>query len=112
RLRSPADTFIYEYVIVPSAEDAVAAILTNPNILACVVRPGFSTDTKQRLSRDLRETIALARDAASGSASASPRSQLAAVQRVLGLADTLNSLRPELDLYLIAGAHIEDLAGA
>lgn len=111
RLRSAADAFIYEFVIVPSADDAVAAILTNPNILACVVRPGFSERTRQRLSRDLRETIELARaEVAPGPAPS--RSSLASVQRVLGIADTLAALRPELDLYLMAGAHIEDLAGA
>ncbi len=111
RLRASADAFIYEYVIVPSADDAVAAVLTNPNILAVVVRPGFSDRTKQRLSRDLRETIDLAR-ATVTPGSAPLRSPLASVQRVLGLADTLAGIRPELDLYLMAGAHIEDLAGA
>ena len=111
RLRSSADDFIYEYVIVPSADDAVAAVLTNPNILAVVVRPGFSDRTRQRLSRDLLETIKLARaEVAPGRAPA--RSSLASVQRVLGLAETLAAIRPELDLYLTAGAHIEDLAGA
>ena len=111
KLRSPADAFIYEYVIVPSADDAVAAVLTNPNILAVVVRPGFSDRTKQKLSRDLQETIRLARaEVARGSAPG--RSSLASVQRVLGIADTLAAIRPELDLYLMAGAHIEDLAGA
>ncbi|WP_416550046.1 aminotransferase class I/II-fold pyridoxal phosphate-dependent enzyme [Leucobacter sp. BZR 635] len=111
RMRSAADTFVYEYVIVPSADDAVAAVLTNPNILACVVRPGFSERTKQTLSRDLRETIELAHEA-TVAPQTTARSPLASVQRVLGLADTLSSLRPELDLYLMAGAHIEELAGA
>ena len=111
RLRGPADAFIYEFVIVPSVDDAVAAVLTNPNILACVVRPGFSERTRQPLGRDLRDTIRLAL-AETPPGPASPRSPLASVQRVLGLADTLAALRPELDLYLMAGAHIEDLAGA
>ncbi len=111
RLRGPADDFVYDYVVVPSADDAVAAVLTNPNILACVVRPGFSEHTRQKLSRDLQEAIRLARaEVVPGAAPA--RSSLASVQRVLGLADTLAAIRPELDLYLIAGAHIEDLAGA
>ena len=113
RLRSSADDFIYDFVIVPSQEDAVAAVLTNPNILACVVRPGFSDRSRQSLSKDLRETIGFARaDSASGTTTAPSRSPLASVQRVLGLADTLAALRPELDLYLMAGAHIEELAGA
>lgn len=111
RMRSAADDFVYEYVIVPSADDAVAAVLTNPNILACVIRPGFSDRTKQALSPDLRKTLDLAHSEVSKPTS-SPRNQLASVQRVLGLADTLAAVRPELDLYLMAGAHIEDLAGA
>ncbi|MFV0432703.1 MAG: aminotransferase class I/II-fold pyridoxal phosphate-dependent enzyme [Leucobacter sp.] len=111
RLRAPADTFIYEYVIVPSADDAIAAVLTNPNILACVVRPGFSDKTRQKLSRDLLESIRLVR-AEVHTSHASARSSLASVQRVMGLADTLAVIRPELDLYLMAGAHVEDLAGA
>ncbi|WP_121074301.1 aminotransferase class I/II-fold pyridoxal phosphate-dependent enzyme [Leucobacter aridicollis] len=111
RMRSSADAFVYEYVIVPSADDAVAAVLTNPNILAVVVRPGFSERTKQTLSRDLRETIELAHTE-TATPQTSARNQLASVQRVLGLADTLAALRPELDLYLMAGAHIEELAGA
>ncbi|WP_244304808.1 aminotransferase class I/II-fold pyridoxal phosphate-dependent enzyme [Leucobacter viscericola] len=113
RLRNPADDFIYEYVIVPSADDAVAAILTNPNILACVVRPGFSDRTRQSLSKDLKEAIGLARtDSENTNTIAPARSSLASVQRVLGIADTLAAIRPELDLYLMAGAHIEELAGA
>ncbi|WP_449277940.1 aminotransferase class I/II-fold pyridoxal phosphate-dependent enzyme [Leucobacter sp. GX24907] len=110
RLRSAADDFIYDFVVVPSAEDAIAAVMTNPTILACVVRPGFSDASRQRLSRELQETISIARESA-GTHPASSRSSLASVQRVLGLADTLASLRPELDLYLVAGAHIEELAG-
>jgi len=110
RLRGPADDFIYDFVVVPSADDAIAAVLTNPQILAVVVRPGFSDRTRQPLSRELRDTIELARaDARSNPASS--RSSLASVQRVAGLADIIACLRPELDLYLVAGAHIEDLAG-
>ncbi len=111
RMRSSADAFVYEYVIVPSADDAVAAVLTNPNILACVIRPGFSERTKRRLSADLRKSIELAHGAVTAPQT-SLRNQLQSVQRVLGLADTLAGVRPELDLYLMAGAHIEDLAGS
>lgn len=109
-LRSPNDQFMYEFVIVPTADDAVAAVLTNPNILAVIMRPGFGDRTRQHLSRDLKETIELVREEAGASPGAS-HSELSSVQRVLRLADTLNRVRPELDLYLVAGAHIEDLAG-
>ncbi|WP_434143166.1 aminotransferase class I/II-fold pyridoxal phosphate-dependent enzyme [Leucobacter sp. gxy201] len=111
RLRGQADAFVYDFVVVPSAEDAIAAVLTNPKILACIVRPGFSDRTSQSLSRDLRESIGLAQRSAHSHPTSS-HSSLAAVQRVLGLADALATLRPELDLYLVAGAHIEGLAGA
>ncbi len=111
RLRSSADQFVYDYVVVPSADDAVAALLTNPNILACIIRPGFSGRSSQRLSRDMRETISLAWRSA-GTATAPASSALSSVQRVVSLADVLHSIRPEIDLYLMAGANIEDLAGA
>ncbi|WP_251447373.1 MULTISPECIES: aminotransferase class I/II-fold pyridoxal phosphate-dependent enzyme [unclassified Microbacterium] len=111
RLRSDADDFIYDLVIVPSADDAIAALLTNPGILACIVRPGFSDRTRQPLSPDLHATVDLAH-AQAAAAPAAARSSIPSVQRVLRLADTLHALRPEVDLYLVAGAHIEDLAGA
>ena len=111
RLRAPVDAFIYDFVVVPSADDAIAALLTNPNILACIVRPGFSGRSQQPLSRDLKDTIALAWQTADVEM-APASSALSSVQRVVRLADVLHSLRPEVDLYLMAGANIEDLAGA
>ncbi len=111
RLRSAADQFIYDFVVVPSADDAIAALLTNPNILACIIRPGFSGRSTQALSRDLRDTIALAWQSADVP-TAPASSALSSVQRVVRLADVLHSIRPEIDLYLMAGANIEDLAGA
>ncbi|MGO1909925.1 MAG: ornithine decarboxylase, partial [Brevibacterium linens] len=111
RLRNPTDQFIYDYVIVPTADDAVAAALTNPNLLACVIRPGFTDHTREVLSRDLRDAVAFAHETTKASPTG-PMSPLNSVRRVLRLADTLANLRPELDLYLMAGAHIESLAGA
>lgn len=111
RLRNSADQFIYDYVIVPSADDAIAALLTNPNILSCVVRPGFSGRSTQALSRDLKDTIALAWQSANVE-TAPASSSLNSVQRLVRLADVLHSIRPELDVYLMAGANIEELAGA
>ena len=111
KLRSASDQFIYDYVIVPTADDAVVAALTNPNLLACVIRPGFTDRTREVLSRDLRNAVALAHEGTTSSPTG-PMSPLNSVRRVLRLADTLAGLRPELDLYLMAGAHIESLAGA
>lgn len=112
RLRSAVDPFVYEFVIVPSAEDALAAVLTNPNILACVIRPGFTDKTRQPLSRDLLKTVDLARIHGDDEGADDPtRSMLESVRRVVSLADAINEVRPELDLYLVSGAHVEDLAG-
>lgn len=113
RMRKDEDQFIYELVIVPSAEDAIAAALTNPNILAAVIRPGFATRSAEPLSRDLRRTIELAVLEHAGPHAAEERGpgELASVQRVVDLADILAGIRPEIDRYFVAAAHIEDLAG-
>jgi arginine decarboxylase len=106
RMRTDDDAFLYDFVFVPSADDAIAAVLTNPSILACVVHPGFSDHTRQPLSRDLLDCVGLARADASTHRAADPH-----VRRILGLADVLSEIRPDVDLYLLAAAHIEDLAG-
>lgn len=104
RQRRPADAFLYELTIVPSFEDALVAVLLNPDIQACVLRPGFGSTTQQRLSRDLRMFLAGFADG-----NAVP---VRPIQRILSLADKLAQLRPELDLFLVAGVAIEELAGS
>ena len=101
--RRPADAFNYELVFVPSFEDAVVAILLNPDIQACVLRPGFVPKSRQRLSRDVRGFL----DRFLGNSL--PERPL---DRILSLAEKLGELRPELDLYLVAGVGIEELAGS
>ncbi|WP_442863424.1 aminotransferase class I/II-fold pyridoxal phosphate-dependent enzyme [Arthrobacter sp. FW306-2-2C-D06B] len=101
--RRPADAFNYELVFVPSFEDAIVAILLNPDIQACVLRPGFVPDSRQRLSRDVRSFL----DRFLGKSL--PQRPL---DRILSLAERLGQLRPELDLYLVAGVGIEELAGS
>ncbi|MFH5879587.1 aminotransferase class I/II-fold pyridoxal phosphate-dependent enzyme [Arthrobacter sp. NA-172] len=101
--RRNADAFNYELVFVPSFEDAVVAILLNPDIQACVLRPGFVLNSGQRLSRDVRSFL----DRFLGP-SLPPRP----LDRILTLAEKLGELRPELDLYLVAGVGIEELAGS
>ncbi|MEW1823750.1 aminotransferase class I/II-fold pyridoxal phosphate-dependent enzyme [Arthrobacter sp. NPDC080031] len=101
--RRPADAFNYELVFVPSFEDAVVAILLNPDIQACVLRPGFVPKSRQRLNRDVRGFL----DRFLGNSL--PERPL---DRILSLAEKLGELRPELDLYLVAGVGIEELAGS
>ncbi len=101
--RRPADEFVYEPVFVPSFEDALVAVLLNPDIQACVLRPGFVARSRQRLSRDLR---AFLEGFVGGEVPVRP------MDRILMLAEKLGELRPELDLYLVAGVSIEELAGS
>ncbi|MDQ0213191.1 arginine decarboxylase [Arthrobacter bambusae] len=101
--RRPADAFNYELVFVPSFEDAIVAILLNPDIQACVLRPGFVPNSRQRFSRDVRSFL----DRFTGKSL--PQRPL---DRILSLAEKLGQLRPELDLYLVAGVGIEELAGS
>ncbi|WP_284980646.1 aminotransferase class I/II-fold pyridoxal phosphate-dependent enzyme [Arthrobacter sp. efr-133-TYG-118] len=101
--RRPADAFNYEPVFVPSFEDAIVAVLLNPDIQACVLRPGFVPKSRQRLSRDVRSFL----DRFIGKSL--PERPL---DRILSLAEKLGELRPELDLYLVAGVGIEELAGS
>lgn len=101
--RRTADDFTYELVFVPSFEDALVAVLLNPDIQACVLRPGFVPGTRQRLSRDLRSFL--------NGLIGQPIPQRP-MERILGLAEKLSHLRPELDLYLVAGVSIEELAGS
>lgn len=98
------DEFVYDVNIVPSFEDALIAVLLNPEIQACVIRPGFAGSTRQRLGHDLRGFL----DTFAGS-SPDPAHP---VERILRLAGKLSELRPELDLYLIAGVAIEKVAGS
>lgn len=101
--RRPADAFNYDLVFVPSFEDAIVAVLLNPDIQACVLRPGFVLNSRQRLGRDVRGFL----DGFLGSSL--PERPL---DRILSLAEKLGQLRPELDLYLVAGVGIEGLAGS
>ena len=55
--RSREDQFIYDLTIVPSFEDALIALILNPQIQAVVLRPGFTNHSQENLSRDLRQYL-------------------------------------------------------
>lgn len=102
--RSPNDAFVFDLTIVPSFEDALIALIVNPTIQAVVIRPGFVDFTREKLSRDLRAYL----DQFIGER----LDGLGPVERILRLADKATELRPELDLYLVAGVGIEELAAS
>lgn len=104
-LRRPDDQFIYDIVTVGTYEDAVAAILVNPNIQSVFIRYSFPYRTATRLSvLDEANTIL--------DGEAERVETMLASERSLALGRALKALRPELDLFLITDAPVEDVAGA
>ncbi|MDH3629734.1 MAG: aminotransferase class I/II-fold pyridoxal phosphate-dependent enzyme [Gammaproteobacteria bacterium] len=101
-LRRPEDQFIYDIVVVPSFEDALIAVLFNYNIQSVVIRYGFplrSVNHLEVLQRYLARIDESEYEEALG------------IERGPLLGNWLSELRPELDLYLVTDAAVEDIAG-
>lgn len=105
-LRRSDDPFIYSVVVVTTFEDALLAAVINPNIQACVLRSNFayrSADGQGETLNSVYEILQMSPDVLQA-AMASERSLL--------LGNALERLRPELDLYLMTDAPVEQVAGA
>ncbi|MEO8284675.1 MAG: ornithine decarboxylase, partial [Pseudarthrobacter sp.] len=88
--RRSSDAFTYEVNVVPSYEDALVAVLLNPDIQACILRPGFRIRSARPLGRDLKKFLAgHVGDKLEG---------MRPLGRILGLAEEISELRPELDV--------------
>ena len=101
-MRRPEDQFIYDIVVVPSLEDALIAVLFNYNIQAAVIRYGFplrSVNHLEILQRYLSQINELEYEDSLDT------------ERGPLLGNLLAELRPELDLYLVTDAAVEDIAG-
>lgn len=101
RLRRPEDQFFYEVVPVASLEDAVCAIVLNPDIAAVAIYEGFALRSRYD-APVLRRVI----DAQKAALEGEDEADLA-----LLLADRLKAIRPELDIYLLSDRRVEKLAG-
>jgi arginine decarboxylase len=97
--RSDDDDFVYDIVVVPSFEDALIGVLLNYHVQSVVVRYGFPLQSKHRLTI-LDRTLSQFNAA---------RLKEADVGLALGRA--IQALRPELDLFLVTDAPVEELAG-
>jgi arginine decarboxylase len=97
KLRRPEDDFIYEPVLVRSAEDAFCAVVVNPRIAACIISDGAAVHS-QHHAPVLRTILDPFVGALSGEGSG------------LALADVLHRVRPDLDLYLTTDRAVETLA--
>ncbi|MGO4586302.1 aminotransferase class I/II-fold pyridoxal phosphate-dependent enzyme [Arthrobacter sp. 2RAF6] len=102
--RRPSDAFAYELIVVPSYEDALVALVLNPAIQACILRPGFTIGSSQPLGRDLKKYL--------GGLVSPELAGMPPLGRFLSLAEQISELRPELDVYLVAGVAMESLAGS
>jgi len=103
KLRRPDDHFIYDVVVVPSFEDALIAVLFNYNIQAVVIRYGFPLRSVNHLEI-LQRYLTKINEADYEDSLDTERGPL--------LGSMLAELRPELDLYLVTDAAVEDIAGS
>ncbi len=99
RLRRGEDDFVYETVLVGSAEDALCAALLNPAIAAVALFEGFARRSEHAapILRSVLEAHQLKPDANDA-------------DTLLGLARLLKRVRPELDIYVLADRAVEKLA--
>ncbi|MCW4465745.1 ornithine decarboxylase [Glutamicibacter sp. MNS18] len=100
--RRSTDKFNYNFVVVPSVEDALVALVINPTIQTCVLTPRFEINTKRKLSSALHGYIQ--RQTAGRFSSRKPMGLL------IDLESTIARLRPEVAVYLVAGVALESLA--
>ena len=100
-VQRPEDEFIYDVIVVPSFKDAVAAILINPNIQACILRSGFRFHSKRNLKLFDRYLADMKKIDLENMTSTD-------LSMILG--DIIKSLRPELDLYLVSNMAVEAYA--
>jgi arginine decarboxylase len=102
RLRRVDDPFVYELVPVGSFEDAIVAVLVNPELQAIVIGDGFGFHS-QREWPALREELDRA----------VPFDPAATDVREYGLrlGRVLKAIRPELDIYMLTERGAESLAG-
>jgi arginine decarboxylase len=100
-LRRDEDEFVYDVLVVSSLEDALIATLINYNIQSCVLRYQFPLRSRHRL--EVLQTYL---------ASLGPHD---IGERLEGEGSALGSLirevRPELDLFLVTDAPVEEIAG-
>lgn len=101
KMRRPEDKFIYDVVIVRSFEDALIAVLVNPNIQAALIRYEFPYKSDYYLSV-LRSYLS---ELAELDLENQPESE-----RSILLGRFIHALRPELDQFLVTSGEVETTA--
>ncbi len=103
-LRRLNDPFIYEVVVADSFEDALIAAVLNPNLQSVLIRFSFPYRTTKKL-RMLDEVHTILETDHEDVES------MSGTERSLLLGCMLKKLRPELDLFLVTDAPVEDVVG-
>jgi len=93
-MRHHDDQFTYNAIVVPTFEDAIIAILINPNIQSCILRPSFAMKSKR--NRGLVSHIVAGVDEKLGKHIYNSKNQGSELGKLM------KHLRPELDLYLVS----------
>lgn len=102
-LRRTDDEFIYDVVVVPSLEDAIIAVLFNPNIQSCVLRYSFPLESHIPIP-ELRHYLHMV--------DYEELAILAETEPSRALAEALKSLRPELDLFKVTDETLGSVAAS
>jgi arginine decarboxylase len=102
--RRKDDQFVYETIVARSFEDAVMAVMVNPAIQSVVARYSFpfSGERQADVIAGLYDAFGYNRDEL--------RTGMPG-ERTLALGRLLHAIRPELDLYLVSDAPVEDVVG-
>ncbi|MBS1568238.1 MAG: ornithine decarboxylase, partial [Bacteroidetes bacterium] len=99
-MRSPTDPFTYDVILVPTVQDALIALLFNPNIQACVIRYGmpFTSDNAKGFLSDYIRAI---KDV---NLSRRPRADMGPL-----LGKIMRWFRPEVDRYYVTDTPLGEL---
>ncbi|HUG05826.1 MAG TPA: ornithine decarboxylase [Candidatus Limnocylindria bacterium] len=103
-MRRPDDAFIYEVVVARTFERALMAALVNPDIQAAVARYSFPFRAEEDLQElePLYPILDLDRSVVEA---------MMPGERTRALGRALAALRPELDLFLVTDAPVEQVVG-
>lgn len=99
-IKSSKDQFTYKVIFLSNLQDAMIALLFNPNIQSCVIRSGIPFESNNDLS-EISSFIS--------SLSAIKIKKKAVMDLGHSLGEVINSLRPELDLFYIADMAVSQL---
>lgn len=99
-IKNTKDQFTYNVILLSNLEDALIALLFNPNIQACVIRSGIGYNS----TNDLSEIHAFIGGINSIDIKEKTRMDLGH-----SLGEVINALRPELDLFYISDMAVSQL---